>query len=82
MKKPENKGKKINPKSPETQKKNTKEKGEKIINSPKFMSTPKREKKQKVRRKAYLKRKCRKLSHRPVRRRIAEKDWRRKYSEQ
>ena len=36
------------------------------------MSMPKREKKQKVRRKTYLKRKCRKLSHAPVHRRIAE----------
>ena len=46
------------------------------------MSTLKREKKQKVRRKTYLKRKYRKLSHAPVWRRIVEKDWRRKYSEQ
>ena len=36
------------------------------------MSASKREKKQKVRRKTYLKRKCRKLSHAPVHRRIAE----------
>ena len=36
------------------------------------MFTPKREKKQKVRRKTYLKRKFRKLNHAPVQRRIAK----------
>ena len=46
------------------------------------MSKPKGEKKQKVRRKTYLKRICRKLRHALVQRGIAKKDWRRKYLEQ